>query len=74
MRDMSNEWWKKPEDVKDLNEWWKDSAEEDIRFAIGLPVSSPEKNIPELYSLTAIAKALVEIRDELRRWNNGKVE
>ena len=72
MRDMSNEWWKKPEDVKDLNEWWKDSAEEDIRFAIGLPVSSPEKKYSS--SLTAIAKALVEIIDELRRWNNGKVE
>ena len=74
MRDMSNQYWKKPEDVKDLNEWWKDSAEEDIRFAIGNTGYSPEKNIPELYSLMAIAKALVEIRDELRRLNDGKVE
>ena len=74
MRDMRNQYWKKPEDVKDLNEWWEDSAEENIKFAIGNTGYSPANKIPALYSLMAIAKALVEIRDELRRLNNGKVE
>ena len=72
--DLGKEWWKKPNGLKNLNEWWSGPAEEDIKYAVG---NTGEERTPEVFSMLAIAKALVEIRDELRIMNersndNGK--
>lgn len=55
--------------VEEMISWASDEAAEYEETG-----SQVHSTMAKLEYMEAIAQALVEIRDELRRWNDGKVE
>lgn len=66
-----NKWWKLPEYTSeaDRRKFLEDLPIEDIKHAVGNTYSDKEVT---KYCMLAIAKTLLDIRDELRRMNHDQ--